>query len=87
MQLYGGANPSEHQYPDVKMELTQDNEEDLKDGKDFSGPGRSRPHQLKGVECCFKVFLIPSSRAFLGGDACLSFILDKQQLIILPIKK
>ena len=70
------------------MELTQDNEEDLKDGRDFRRPGRNRPHQLKGMECCLRVaFLIPSSGDFVGGDDCLPLILDKQHLIILPIIK
>lgn len=86
IQLYRGADPSEHRYPDVKMELICDNEGDLKDGRDFRRPRRSRPHQLKGTECCLGVFLIPSSGAFLGGDDCLPLILDKQHLVILPIK-
>lgn len=59
---------------------------DLKDGRDFRRPGRSRPHQLEGTECCLGVFLIPSSGAFLRGDDCLPLILDKQHLVILPIK-
>lgn len=48
VQLYAGVNLSEHRYPDVKMELIKDNEENLKDGKDFNGPGMSHAHQLRG---------------------------------------